>query len=58
MSDHLTGESGEEGIDESGRNETQQRLDEEGPPEAPVDAEWEPGWRSDDAEDDEAAGIA
>ena len=27
-------------IDEEGRNPTQQRLDEEGPGEAPVDAEW------------------
>jgi hypothetical protein len=33
-------ESGEETIDESGRNPTQRRLDEE-EPEAPVDVSWD-----------------
>jgi hypothetical protein len=33
----------EDGIDESGRNETQQRMDEEGTEAVPVDAEWEEG---------------
>jgi hypothetical protein len=33
--------SGEELIDEQGRNPTQRELDEEGPPDAPVDAEWD-----------------
>ncbi len=28
-------------IDESGRNPTQRRMDEEGTEDAPVDAEWE-----------------
>ena len=41
MSEHEP-ENGEEAIDESGRNATQQRLEEEGGPEAkPVDVEWE-----------------
>ncbi|HEY6960250.1 MAG TPA: hypothetical protein VI408_00025 [Gaiellaceae bacterium] len=40
MSDVDT-ENGEEAIDESGRNPTQQRLDEEGTEDAPVDADWE-----------------
>jgi hypothetical protein len=41
MSDHEP-ENGEETIDESGRNATQRRLEEEGGPEAaPVDVEWE-----------------
>ncbi|HEV7642075.1 MAG TPA: hypothetical protein VGO39_14510 [Gaiellaceae bacterium] len=34
-------ENGEESIDESGRNLTQQRLDEEGAEPAPIDVEWE-----------------
>jgi MYXO-CTERM domain-containing protein len=33
-------ESGEEQIDEQGRNPTQQRMDEEGVEAAPVDADW------------------
>jgi hypothetical protein len=37
-------ESGEEEIDEQGRNPTQQRLDEEGTTGKPVDA----GWTADD----------
>jgi hypothetical protein len=40
MSDHEH-ENGEEAIDESGRNPTQQRLDEEGAEQKPVDLEWE-----------------
>jgi hypothetical protein len=40
MSDHEL-ENGEEAIDESGRNATQQRLDEEGAEPKPVDVEWE-----------------
>jgi hypothetical protein len=40
MSDHEP-ENGEEAIDESGRNPTQQRLDEEGAEPKPVDVEWE-----------------
>jgi hypothetical protein len=40
MSDHER-ENGEEAIDESGRNPTQQRLDEEGAEQKPVDLEWE-----------------
>jgi hypothetical protein len=43
MSDRATGESGEELIDEEGRNPTQQRIDEEGAEETPVDAEWGTG---------------
>jgi len=34
-------ENGEEAIDESGRNPTQQRMDEEGTEAVPVDVEWE-----------------
>jgi hypothetical protein len=34
-------ENGEELIDESGRNPTQRRLDEEGAGPVPVDTEWE-----------------
>ena len=33
-------ESGEETIDERGRNPTQRRIDEEGGDDAPVDADW------------------
>jgi hypothetical protein len=33
-------ENGEEAIDESGRNPTQQRIDEEGAEAVPVDVEW------------------
>ena len=40
MTDEL-GRSGEERIDEEGRNPTQRRIDEEGAEEAPVDAPWE-----------------
>jgi hypothetical protein len=40
MSDHEP-ESGEEAIDETGRNPTQQRLEEEGAEPKPVDIEWE-----------------
>ena len=36
-----SGGSGEERIDEEGRNPTQRRLDEKGAEEAPVDAQWE-----------------
>ena len=39
--------NGEEEIDESGRNLTQQRIDGEGASEAPVDADWD----SDDGEE-------
>jgi hypothetical protein len=34
-------ENGEESIDESGRNPTQQRMDEEGTEPVPVDEAWE-----------------
>jgi hypothetical protein len=34
-------EGGEESIDESGRNLTQQELDDEGTEDVPVDTEWE-----------------
>jgi hypothetical protein len=34
-------ESGEEQIDEEGRNPTQKRIDEEGAEDRPVDAAWE-----------------
>ena len=34
-------QNGEDAIDESGRNPTQQRIDEEGASEAPVDADWQ-----------------
>jgi hypothetical protein len=34
-------ESGEEAIDESGRNLTQQRTDQESPEQKPLDVEWE-----------------
>jgi hypothetical protein len=34
-------ENGEEAIDESGRNPTQQEIDEEGTTGEPVDADWE-----------------
>jgi hypothetical protein len=40
MSDQGT-ENGEEAIDESGRNLTQQEIDERGPSDAPADADWE-----------------
>ncbi|MFL5926380.1 MAG: hypothetical protein ACJ77E_05545 [Gaiellaceae bacterium] len=40
MSDPVD-ENGEEAVDETGRNPTQRRLDEEGTPPVPVDAEWE-----------------
>jgi hypothetical protein len=33
-------QNGEDAIDETGRNPTQQRIDEEGASEAPVDADW------------------
>ena len=33
--------SGEELIDEQGRNPTQKSLDEEGPPDTPVDEDWD-----------------
>jgi hypothetical protein len=39
MTDEL-GRSGEERIDDEGRNPTQRRIDEEGAEEAPVDAPW------------------
>jgi hypothetical protein len=42
MSDVDT-ESGEEQIDESGRNPTQQEIDERGASDAPVDVEWDGG---------------
>ncbi len=42
MSD-LDTENGEEAIDESGRNLTQQEIDERGASQAPADAEWEAG---------------
>ena len=34
------GRSGEERVDDTGRNPTQRRIDEEGAEEAPVDAPW------------------
>ena len=40
MSDAET-ENGEELIDETGRNPTQQRMDEEGTEPVPVDEEWD-----------------
>jgi hypothetical protein len=40
MSD-LEPENGEDAIDETGRNPTQQRLDEEGTEPVPVDVDWE-----------------
>jgi hypothetical protein len=36
-------ENGEEAIEEKGRNETQQRIDEEGASEQPTDASWNQG---------------
>ena len=47
MSDHATEDSGEELIDEEGRNPTQQRIDDEGADDTPVDVEW--GTGEDDA---------
>jgi hypothetical protein len=44
-------ENGEESIDESGRNLTQQELDEQGTDDVPVDA----GWRESPAERDDTA---
>ena len=41
MSDNELEPNGEEAIDESGRNPTQQRMDEEGVEDVPVDADWE-----------------
>jgi hypothetical protein len=43
MSDHerVSEENDEETIAESGRNLTQQRMDEEGVEDVPVDADWE-----------------
>jgi hypothetical protein len=49
MSERET-ESGEERIDAEGRNPTQQRMDEEGVQEAPVDASWS-------GQDEEQAGA-
>ncbi len=43
MSDHEQEPNGEEAIDETGRNATQQRMDEEGVENVPVDQEWEEG---------------
>jgi hypothetical protein len=40
MSDNEPETGGEELIDESGRNPTQQRMDEEGVENVPVDSEW------------------
>lgn len=40
MSDNEQEPNGEEAIDETGRNATQQRMDEEGVENAPVDADW------------------
>jgi hypothetical protein len=40
MSEPASG-NGEEAIDESGRNPTQKRIDEEGASDAPVDADWQ-----------------
>jgi hypothetical protein len=37
--------SGEELIDESGRNPTQRDIDEDGPSQEPVDVDWEDGDR-------------
>ncbi len=39
--------SGEDLIDEQGRNPTQQSLDEEGPPDKPVDEDWDQKGESD-----------
>ena len=44
-------ESGEEAIDDSGRNPTQQQIDAEGASDEPVDVDWV---EDDDAEEDEA----
>ncbi len=52
MSDQATGESGEEQIDEAGRNATQQRVDAEGAEPRPTDAPWG------GEESEEAAGTA
>jgi hypothetical protein len=41
MSDTERESNGEEAIDETGRNPTQQRMDEEGVENVPVDADWE-----------------
>jgi hypothetical protein len=40
MSDNEPETNGEDQIDESGRNPTQQRMDEEGVEDVPVDADW------------------
>jgi hypothetical protein len=40
MSEDWKPDSGEEDIDEEGRNPTQQRMDEEGVEDVPVDADW------------------
>jgi hypothetical protein len=40
MSDNEPETDGDDLIDESGRNPTQQRMDEEGVEDVPVDAEW------------------
>ena len=43
MSDNEPETDGHDLIDESGRNPTQQRMDEEGVEDVPVDAEWGTG---------------
>jgi hypothetical protein len=43
---HEEPESGEEQIDESGRNPTQQDIDEHGAEDVPVDVPWPEGGRS------------
>jgi hypothetical protein len=42
MSDYEPETEHDDLIDENGRNPTQQRMDEEGVEDVPVDAEWEP----------------
>ena len=42
MTERDTG-NGEERVDETGRNPTQRRIDENGASEEPVDVEWEDG---------------
>jgi hypothetical protein len=54
MSEQDYGESGEERIDETGRNPTQQRMDEEGVEDAPVAGEVAEGGNVPAADDPDA----
>lgn len=56
MSDRATEDSGEELIDDEGRNATQRRLDDEVRQDAPVDVGWEANPR--DAEEPRDEGRA